>query len=78
MRADRPALVEALADLAVKDTGLPLLRLYWYDAAPNRVPFPDQRELGRLATSSCGSATSASATAGVVRRRASMPTCMPT
>jgi uncharacterized LabA/DUF88 family protein len=49
VRADRPALVEALADLAVKDTGLPLLRLYWYDAAPNRVPFPDQRELGRLA-----------------------------
>lgn len=48
MRADRPALVAALADLAVKDTGLPLLRLYWYDAAPNRVPFPDQRELGRL------------------------------
>ena len=39
---------EALADLAVKDTGLPLLRLYWYDAAPNRVPYPDQRELGRL------------------------------
>lgn len=49
VRADRPALVAALADLAVKDTGLPLLRLYWYDAAPNRVPFPDQRELGRLA-----------------------------
>ena len=49
VRADRPALVEALADLAVKDTGLPLLRLYWYDAAPNRVPYPDQRELGRLA-----------------------------
>jgi uncharacterized LabA/DUF88 family protein len=48
VRADRPALVEALADLAVKDTGLPLLRLYWYDAAPNRVPYPDQRELGRL------------------------------
>lgn len=48
VRADRPSLVEALADLAVKDTGLPLLRLYWYDAAPNRVPFPDQRELGRL------------------------------
>ena len=48
VRADRPALVEALADRAVKDTGLPLLRLYWYDAAPNRVPFPDQRELGRL------------------------------
>ncbi|MEO8107333.1 MAG: NYN domain-containing protein, partial [Actinomycetes bacterium] len=48
VRADRPALVTALADLAVKDTGLPLLRLYWYDAAPNRVPFPDQRELGRL------------------------------
>ncbi|HEX5018949.1 MAG TPA: NYN domain-containing protein [Actinomycetes bacterium] len=48
VRADRPALVEALADLAVKDTGLPLLRVYWYDAAPNRVPFPDQRELGRL------------------------------
>jgi uncharacterized LabA/DUF88 family protein len=49
VRAERPALVEALADLAVKDTGLPLLRLYWYDAAPNRVPYPDQRELGRLA-----------------------------
>ena len=38
VRADRAALVEALADLAVKDTGLPLLRVYWYDAAPNRVP----------------------------------------
>jgi uncharacterized LabA/DUF88 family protein len=49
VRADRATLVSALADLAVKDTGLPLLRLYWYDAAPNRVPFPDQRELGRLA-----------------------------
>jgi uncharacterized LabA/DUF88 family protein len=49
VRADRAALVEALADLAVKDTGLPLLRVYWYDAAPNRVPYPDQRELGRLA-----------------------------
>jgi len=49
VRADRAALVEALADLAVQDTGLPLLRVYWYDAAPNRVPYPDQRELGRLA-----------------------------
>ena len=49
VRADRGQLVEALADLAVKDTGLPLLRIYWYDAAPNRVPFPDQRDLGRLA-----------------------------
>lgn len=49
VRADRAQLVEALADLAVKDTGLPLLRIYWYDAAPNRVPFPDQRDLGRLA-----------------------------
>lgn len=49
VRADRGQLVAALADLAVKDTGLPLLRIYWYDAAPNRVPFPDQRDLGRLA-----------------------------
>lgn len=48
IRADRPALIAAIRGLAVAETGLPLLRIYWYDAAPNRTPYPDQRELARF------------------------------
>ncbi len=48
VRANALALVGQIAELAVAQTQLPLLRIYWYAAAPNRNPYPDQRELASL------------------------------
>lgn len=48
VRANAIALVREIAALAVAQTELPLLRIYWYAAAPNRNPYPDQRELASL------------------------------
>ncbi len=48
VRANAGSLVREITKLAVAQTALPLLRIYWYAAAPNRNPYPDQRELASL------------------------------
>ncbi len=48
VRAKATLLVHEISQLAVAQTQLPLLRIYWYAAAPNRNPYPDQRELASL------------------------------
>ncbi len=48
LRANQTTLVKEIAHLAAEHTNLPLLRIYWYDAAPHRNPRPDQRELASL------------------------------
>lgn len=48
LRANQTTLVKEIAELAADQTHLPLLRIYWYDAAPHRNPRPDQRELASL------------------------------
>ena len=42
---DYPGLVTALTERAVVETGLPVLRVYWYDAAPATGPTREQRLL---------------------------------
>ncbi|WP_194922281.1 NYN domain-containing protein, partial [Catenulispora rubra] len=42
---DYPGLVTALTERAALETGLPVLRVYWYDAAPATGPTRDQRLL---------------------------------
>ncbi|MGV9310892.1 NYN domain-containing protein [Streptomyces sp. NPDC003691] len=42
---DHPALVQGLRELAESDTERPLLRIYWFDGAPDRVPQPEHRRL---------------------------------
>ncbi|MEV4557599.1 NYN domain-containing protein [Kitasatospora sp. NPDC049285] len=42
---DHPVLISALRDRAEEDTGLPLLRIYWFDAAVDRRPAPEHRRL---------------------------------
>ncbi|SDC24738.1 NYN domain-containing protein [Streptomyces prasinopilosus] len=42
---DHTALVQGLRDRAESDTGRPLLRIYWFDGAPDRVPQPEHRRL---------------------------------
>ncbi|MET7454454.1 NYN domain-containing protein [Streptomyces sp. NPDC005574] len=42
---DHPALVQGLRDRAEADTERPLLRIYWFDGAPDRVPQPEHRRL---------------------------------
>ncbi|MDQ0990355.1 NYN domain-containing protein [Streptomyces sp. V3I7] len=42
---DHPALVQALRERAESDTERPLLRIYWFDGAPDRVPQPEHRRL---------------------------------
>jgi uncharacterized LabA/DUF88 family protein len=49
LRTDQAAMVDAIRRRAEIETGLPLLRIYWYDAARNRVPDSDQRALANLA-----------------------------
>lgn len=41
-------LMPALAGLAAEHTGLPLLRIYWYDAAPDGVPSAAHVDIGSL------------------------------
>ena len=41
-------LMPALAGLAVQHTGLPLLRIYWYDAAPDAIPNGTHLDIGAL------------------------------
>jgi uncharacterized LabA/DUF88 family protein len=42
---DHAALIQALRDRAEADTGRGLLRIYWFDGAPDRVPQPEHRRL---------------------------------
>ncbi|MCX5334823.1 NYN domain-containing protein [Streptomyces sp. NBC_00140] len=42
---DHPALIHGLRERAESDTERPLLRIYWFDGAPDRVPQPEHRRL---------------------------------
>jgi uncharacterized LabA/DUF88 family protein len=42
---DHAALIQALRERAEADTGCHLLRIYWFDGAPDRVPQPEHRRL---------------------------------
>ncbi|MEU6930267.1 NYN domain-containing protein [Streptomyces sp. NPDC046374] len=42
---DHAALIQQLRERAEADTELPLLRIYWFDGAPDRVPQPEHRRL---------------------------------
>ncbi|MFF6774959.1 NYN domain-containing protein [Streptomyces sp. NPDC012637] len=42
---DHAALVQQLRERAEADTRQPLLRIYWFDGAPDRVPQPEHRRL---------------------------------
>ncbi|MBC3841967.1 NYN domain-containing protein [Streptacidiphilus sp. 4-A2] len=42
---DQAELIRLLRERAEAETGLPLLRIYWFDAAPDRRPTPDHRRL---------------------------------
>ncbi|MDT0321366.1 NYN domain-containing protein [Streptomyces millisiae] len=42
---DHAELIQALRERAEADTGRELLRIYWFDGAPDRVPQPEHRRL---------------------------------
>jgi uncharacterized LabA/DUF88 family protein len=42
---DHAAVVAGLRERAEMETGQPLLRIYWFDGAPDRVPQPEHRRL---------------------------------
>ena len=42
---DHAAVVAGLRERAEMETGRPLLRIYWFDGAPDRVPQPEHRRL---------------------------------
>ncbi len=42
---DHAAIVAGLRERAESETGQPLLRIYWFDGAPDRVPQPEHRRL---------------------------------
>ena len=42
---DHTALIQGLRERAESDTAQPLLRIYWFDGAPDRVPQPEHRRL---------------------------------
>lgn len=42
---DHAAVVSGLRERAELETGQPLLRIYWFDGAPDRVPQPEHRRL---------------------------------
>ncbi|WP_415045769.1 NYN domain-containing protein [Gordonia sp. (in: high G+C Gram-positive bacteria)] len=43
-----PSLIQTLADMATELSGLPLLRVHWYDSAHNGVPDQRQERIGEL------------------------------
>jgi uncharacterized LabA/DUF88 family protein len=45
IEVDYPGLISALTERAAAETKLPVLRVYWYDAAPANGPTQDQRSL---------------------------------
>ena len=42
---DHAALIQGIRERAEAETAQPLLRIYWFDGAPDRVPQPDHRRL---------------------------------
>jgi uncharacterized LabA/DUF88 family protein len=42
---DHTSLIHGLRERAEAETGQPLLRIYWFDGAPDRVPQPEHRRL---------------------------------
>ncbi|WP_055491941.1 NYN domain-containing protein [Streptomyces sp. TP-A0356] len=42
---DHAALIQGLRERAESDTERPLLRIYWFDGAPDRVPQPEHRRM---------------------------------
>lgn len=48
IEADHERLIEALVAHAEKKSGLPLLRVHWYDAARDGVPDETQQKIGLL------------------------------
>jgi len=64
-RVDAVPLINAVSKHADELVRGELLRVYWYDAARDRVPTIDQRVIAQMPGSSCGSATS---TRGASRR----------
>lgn len=48
VHCDYPRLIEALLRFASDRSRLPILRLYWYDAAPDGLPTQDQLTIGEL------------------------------
>ncbi len=48
VECDYPQLINALAQVAGQATQLPLLRIYWYDAAPDGIPGPDHLAIASL------------------------------
>ncbi|MER5376270.1 NYN domain-containing protein [Streptomyces sp. NPDC002553] len=42
---DHAGLIQQIRDRAQTETGQPLLRIYWFDGAPDRVPQPEHRRL---------------------------------
>jgi uncharacterized LabA/DUF88 family protein len=45
INVDQNELIGQLRERAEAETGLPLLRIYWFDAAPDRRPMPEHRRL---------------------------------
>jgi uncharacterized LabA/DUF88 family protein len=48
VRCDYAGVASVLEELAVERSGLPLLRSYWYDGAPEYVPTQDHHVIGSL------------------------------
>lgn len=45
LSVDHGGLIQQIRDRAQTETGQPLLRIYWFDGAPDRVPQPEHRRL---------------------------------
>ncbi|RNG28312.1 NYN domain-containing protein [Streptomyces botrytidirepellens] len=45
LSVDHAGLIQQIRDRAQTETGQPLLRIYWFDGAPYRVPQPEHRRL---------------------------------
>lgn len=46
IRLEHSAVIPALMDLVQLECGLPVLRTYWYDAAPNAIPRAEHVQIG--------------------------------
>lgn len=45
LSVDHAGLIQQIRERAQTETGQPLLRIYWFDGAPDRVPQPEHRRL---------------------------------
>jgi len=48
IECDYEGTANGLADLATRDSGLTVLRAYWYDGAPDGIPLPDHVRIAHL------------------------------